>query len=178
MKKTVSRLLTLLLIAAAVSCEIVETGPEVSGEGFCASLESHSCATRTMLSGSSVLWTEGDTIVVFKSSSISDSHLFCLDPVDDGKANGHFSEAGYEDYYSSACYAFYPASMAGTVSGSSLTVNLPAVQYYREGSFDRNANPAFAVSGGDGKLAFKNLCGLISVAVNTAEAISEVKITT
>lgn len=168
---------TALLLSAA-SCEIAEIGPDRLRSGFDASLEVHSGVSRTVLSGSSVLWTKGDTIVVYKTASTSESHRFGLDPVDDGKANGHFSEAGYEEYYSSPCYAFYPASMAGTVSGSVLTVNLPPVQYYREGSFDRNANPAVAVSSGDGKLAFKNLCGLISVAVNTTEAVSEVKITT
>jgi hypothetical protein len=166
------------IVLSAVSCEIAEISPGISGDGFCATLESHSGVSRTTLSGSSVLWTEGDTIVVFKSASTADSHLFVLDPADDGKANGHFSEAGFEEYYSSACYAFYPAAMAGTPSGTVLAVNLPPVQYYREGSFDRNANPALAVSKGDGKLAFKNLCGLISVAVKTAEAISEVKLTT
>ena len=173
---------TLLLIPAilfcAASCQIGEVWPGVSGDGFTASLESQSGASRTALSGASVLWTEGDTIVVYKAASTADSHLFGLDPTDDGKANGHFSEAGFEDYYNASCYAFYPAAMAGAVSGSVLTVNLPQVQYYREGSFDRNANPAVAVSSGDGRLAFKNLCGLISVAVTTSEAISEVKITT
>lgn len=161
----------------AVACNVEDPVTSMAQKGFTASLEAQSGLTKTALSGSSVLWSAGDTIAVCKAANTSAAVKLGLDPACDGKAAGTFYDPAYEDYFTTECYAVYPASMALGASGSTLVLELPGVQQYKEYSFDTDANPAVAVGKGDGKLAFKNLCGLVSVAVKTNEAISEVKIT-
>ncbi len=165
------------LALTVVSCNVEEPSFSALQKGFTASIEAQSGLSRTSLSGTSVLWSEGDTILVYKASSLADAVKVGINPADAGKPSGRFYDPACEEYYNSQCYALYPATMAGEPSGSSLTVELPAEQQYSELSFDTNANPAVAFGKGDGKLAFRNLCGLVSVAVKTNDAISEVKIT-
>lgn len=165
------------VVLAAVSCNLEDSVISIAHKGFEASLEAQSGQSRTALSGSSILWSAEDTIIVYKASATADAVKIGIDPATVGKASGIFYDPAHEDYYCTPCYAFYPASMAGAVSGTTLSVELPRVQTDGGLSFAKDANPALAVGNGDGKLSFKNLCGLISVAVKTNEAISEVKIT-
>ncbi|MBR5056541.1 MAG: hypothetical protein IKX03_05035 [Bacteroidales bacterium] len=181
MRKTI---LTFVLTAAA----LLSTGcnqdnwlqPE-QGRGFTALLEEQADGTRTTLDGAQVLWSAGDSIQVFKLSEAgtggySGVRLGLLSE-DDGKATGHFPTDNCPDYETAACVAVYPASAARLVSSSKISVSLPAEQYYRDGSFDLNSNPAVAKSDGSGKLMFKNLCGLLAVYVSSDTEFSEIRIT-
>ncbi len=150
-------------------------------DGFFASLEAQSGSTRTALQGLDVVWSAGDTISVFKkdlmgSPDYKGAKFALMDPA--GSATGWFYSEIYGEYEGSPCYALYPASMAGVPSGNSISVNLPAVQYYVDGTFDTNTNPAVAKSD-DGKiLQFKNICGLVAVCVDSDSEFSEIRLTT
>lgn len=172
-------LLTLLATGLLTACHPDQTGPGGMGNGFTASLEAQKTQTRTSLSGYTVLWSAGDTIAVYKTAEPSaKGEPFGLNAEDDGSVEGRFSSELHNDWTASACYALYPATMDGGLAGSTLSVNLPSEQQYRKNSFGPQANPAVARGAGDGKLAFKNLCGLLAVSVSAAEAIAEVRVTT
>ena len=123
------------LALTAVSCNVEEPLFSTLQKGFTASIEAQSGLSRTSLSGTSVLWSEGDTILVCKVSSLTDAVKVGINPADAGKPSGRFYDPACEEYCNSQCYALYPASMAGEPSGSSLTVELPAEQKYSELSF-------------------------------------------
>ena len=166
-----------MLCACDKTPEYKETATE-----FAATLETPVSQTKTQLDGTQVVWSAGDSIAVFKVSSMSDAGyapiVFGVMNEDDGKANGRFPADAYPDYLTTACYALYPASMAGEHDGNSIKVNLPGVQYYKDGSFDNNANPAVARNDGDATLEFKNLCGLLAIYVKSDAEFSEIKLTT
>lgn len=156
-----------------------DTQPGGLGNGFTASLEAQKAQSRTSMSGYTVLWSAGDTLAVYKAAEPgAKGEPFGLNAADDGCPEGRFSSETHNDWTSSACYALYPSKMDGGLTGSTLAVNLPAEQRYRKGSFGPQASPAVARGAGDGKLAFKNLCGLLAVSVTAAEAIAEVRVTT
>ena len=148
--------------------------------GFVASLEKQTSNTKTTLDNGSVLWSEGDAIRVFSVPLMTSGYAgveICVNPADKGSTSGRFYDPACEDYCSSTCYAVYPSAMCTGFEGSSLKVNLPAVQYYRENSFDAGANPSVAVSSGN-ELSFLNLCGLLAVSFNDAPTITEITLTT
>ncbi len=174
-------LLSLSLALLASSCDI--QGPEMPSapDEFSAVLENHSVSgSRTALDAMRVLWSAGDTILVYKVSAITPGytgHAFGLNPACDGKERGIFSDPGFEDYYPEFCYAVYPASAAESIDGSVITLNLPQEQTATENSFGKDANLAVAVSKRDGSLPFMNLCGLVAIRVSSAAAVSRIKIT-
>ena len=143
-------LMSLSLALLASSCDI--QGPEMPSfpTGFTAMPENHSVScTRTSLDAPRVLWSAGDTILVYKVSALApgyNGHAFGLDPACDGKERGLFSDPGFEDYYPEFCYAVYPASAAESIDGSVITLNLPQEQTAAENSFGKDANLAVAVS--------------------------------
>ncbi|MCQ2137690.1 MAG: hypothetical protein MJY60_03200 [Bacteroidales bacterium] len=172
------------LLAASVALGACnQTGaelPDPDVKGFVASQEKSASDTRTVLDSYSVLWSADDTITVFKASLIADGYAGCkvgIDPADGGKPSGRFYNPECEDYYGSLCYAAYPASMCTGAEGSNLKFNLPAVQYWRDNSFDSGANPTVAVTS-DKELNFKNLCGLLAISFSGAPAITEIQLTT
>ena len=169
----------ILILAAAIltpGCN-QEIEPAVEYRGFTAMTEPHQSDSKTSLSAGKLFWSAGDTIAVYPAAA-GEGARFGLDAADDGQAKGRFNSQEHPEYAAAECYALYPASMDGGKTGSSITVNLPAVQEWRLNSFGPGANPAVAHSSGDGILQFKNLCGLLSVNLNADEVISEVKLTT
>ena len=170
-------LVALLVTGLLTACNPEKT-PSGLGSGFTATAEAHQPQTSTSLSGGDVLWRAGDTIAVYKADSLEDGIRSGLNPFSDGQAEGEFEMTGHEEWLAYSCYALYPASMDGGFTGSKWNINLPAVQEWCPGSFGPAASPAVACNNCSGKLAFKNLCGLLSVSVTAAEAIAEVRLTT
>ncbi len=171
-------LTTMATLAMVVGCK---PDPHLNGaeSGFTASLEPQQPLSRTSLNGYQVLWSAGDTIAVYKVSDPgAKGEPFGLNPADDGCPEGRFASETHNDWTQSPCYALYPSAADGGLSGSTLSVNLPAEQQYRKGSFGPQAGLAVARGAGDGKLSFNNLCGLLAVRVTAAEAITEVRLTT
>lgn len=164
----------------SVGCNNGEIVPETVQKGFMASQEMQVSESRTMLDNSSVLWSSDDTITVFKVSLIGGDYAGCkigINPADGGKPAGQFYDEACEDYYTSECYAVYPSAACLGVEGTTLKLNLPAVQDGLVGTFGENASPAVAVSS-TGTLNFRNLCGLLAVTVKNAANLSEIDITT
>ena len=118
----------LLFAGLLASCD-PETQTGRLGSGFTATLETQKTQTRTSLDGTAVLWSAGDTISVYKTAEpAAKGEPFGLDPAGIGGAEGLFTSETHNDWTASACYALYPAAMDGGLTGSTLTVNLPAGQ--------------------------------------------------
>lgn len=143
-------------------------------------MESQQEPTRTYLVNDNVYWSEGDQIAVYLADEAEGKSgaLFSLNPADAGNANGHFESEAHPDWGAKTCYALYPASMDGGFASGRLTVNLPAEQSYREGSFGPASSPAAGICNGDYKIGFKNLCGILAIDVSCPYPVSTVQITT
>ena len=175
---TPSKSFVLLLLTGLMAACQPDTQPGGTAGGFSARLEEQA-TSRTSLDGMSVVWSAGDTISVYRAAvSAAKGEPFGLNAADEGCAEGRFASETHNDWTSVDCYALYPAAMDGGLDGSTLAVNLPAEQRWRANSFGPQASPAVARCAGDGKLAFRNLCGLLSVSVTTAEPVTEVRLTT
>ena len=173
-------ILPVLLCVALSGCN-TDREPAIPGDGaFQATIEAQKTASRTSLSGTTILWSEGDTIAVYRTDILPDGPgvKFGLLAEDAGSAHGRFVSPEHSDWGAYTCNALYPASMDGGFDGKTLTVNLPEVQVYCKGSFGPAESPAVAVNGCNGVMAFKNLCGVMAVKVTAAEAITEVRLTT
>jgi glutamine amidotransferase-like uncharacterized protein len=173
--------LLLAVLCVALSGCNADREPALPGDGaFQATIEAQKSASRTSLSGTTVLWSAGDTIAVYRADILPDGLgvKFGLLAEDAGSAHGRFVSTEHPDWSAYTCNALFPASMDGGLDGKTLTVNLPEVQVYRKGSFGPSQSPAVAVNGCNGVMSFKNLCGVMAVKVTAAEAITEVRLTT
>ena len=169
------------LLAFSAGCKAEFDELPAAGSGITASLEQQFSESRTSYDSGAVLWSQGDQIQLFKTASLSGEGYagvtLTVADADAGQAVGHFDTSACPDYEGVECCAVYPASAAGVPAGSKISVTLPAVQTYREGSFDVNANIAVARTDASGHLRFKNLCGLLAVYVNSDTEFSEIRIT-
>ena len=113
-----------------------------------------------------VLWNENDQISIFNYTNVNDGYVF---DGEDGDNGGGFSFEIEGPNPSPLLnlhhiYAVYPYTLATfPLEGESmdtLSVDLPAVQYYRERSFGVGANTMVAVTDGN-FLGFKNVCGYL-----------------
>ncbi len=113
-----------------------------------------------------VLWNENDCISIFNNTNVNDKYMF---DGEDGDNSGGFTfvEEGAEPSFPvdlDHIYAVYPYSASTQASADenqvTVTVDLPAVQLYREHSFGLGANTMIAVSDNN-FLGFKNVCGYL-----------------
>lgn len=147
--------------------------PAASGDSvtFTARLEQPS--TKTVLVSTSVKWSSDDKIKVFNASNTSGCEFSLQSGA--GTAAAVFSGAITGD---GPFYAVYPASAAGTLSGSSVSVTLPAVQGYADGSFGLGANIAAGKADVLEDIVFKNLCGALSITMQGSATLSSFSIYT
>ncbi|MBR3075430.1 MAG: hypothetical protein IKH11_06720, partial [Bacteroidales bacterium] len=171
--KTYRIALLSLLAVAVFSCE-KENGtdmPEnVSGPRIKISLtakeESEAGSSKVTLDFSqaqNVRWSDDDLIAVFDGTA---KNQFSIDAGTNTGATAKFSGEVTEGY--TDLYAVYPYSAAGSLSGSSLTVTVPAEQTV---SSSASVDPAALVSVGkanDHAIEFKQVCGLLKFEVNTS----------
>ena len=165
--KTVFGLMALAAIAAvSVSCTqeqpdggALQSRVEISFTGRTAETPD----TRTALQdGSKVVWTEGDAIGVFGNSDKAEQ--FTLESINESDASiatftGSIAPA--ETYY-----AVYPYDSDAVLSGSTVSMELPAEQTAAAGTFASGVSLAAAVSE-NGSLQFHNLCGLVSLTLSS-----------
>ncbi|MBR1632264.1 MAG: hypothetical protein IJ686_00710 [Bacteroidales bacterium] len=170
MKKIVYILSVALAAAACAKSEApANNNNDINGNGpqaaetvvFSASSEaapsgvSISPASKTSLSGSSVLWAQGDEIAILW---------------DGGSTTAQAASAGATTSFSAvvddadAYYAVYPSAAAGSLSGSALSVSIPSAQH---GAF-ADANIAIAKTS-DTSLEFKNLCALGKITLSRSD---------
>lgn len=139
-----------------------------------ASVEVPNDETKTALSGSTVVWKEGDVIKVF--DSVGGSADFTLDPACDGLTTGTFtgSALGTGPYY-----AVYPADVAQSLSGTSVVINIPNTQTLAAGTFGDKANIAFATADNlSGVFSFKNVLGAVKIQLSSSITATDVRIET
>lgn len=167
MHKYLSILSALIVLAG---CNIQEPGRDSAKVSFTATQETDG-GSKTSLSSNHVLWSAADEISVF-SSTVTAGERFAIAPDDAGKGTAKFSgnSVGNGPYY-----ALYPAGTA-SMSGSVLSLSLPATQAYAEGSFASGSSPAVAATSGT-DFQFKNLCGLLSVRLTGSTTVTSISIT-
>ena len=142
---------------------------------FRASLEQPESATKTSLSGTDVVWNEGDQIRIFNEATPAGA-IFTLKAGYGGEVDGEFvgTDIGAGPYY-----AIYPASVSDSFTTSPLAINtvVEANQTYVANSFGNGANVAVA-SAADMNLSFKNVFGAISFTLTGSATISKINIYT
>ncbi len=124
--------------------------------------------TKTSLSGAGkVLWTSGDAIGVFVDGT-SSPVLFSLSG-GAGATNASFSGSVSGSSY----VAVYPYKMAGTASGSTVSLTLPSEQHYSAASFGNGDNPMYA-TGSSGALSFRNICSLVKLSITGHHTVTSI----
>lgn len=113
-----------------------------------------------------VLWTPGDAIGI---TSATDFKRY------EYKGTENTSSADFvgEKIQGSLFYAVYPYNTSAAMSGTVLSLDLPAVQEYAEESFAPVSSPMVARSG-NAELEFKNLCGLLKLNLTGSETVKSI----
>ena len=160
-------------LAIAVSCNKSETYVEdslltditVSGEG----------AVKTSLSGTSVLWSQEDQLVVFAQGN-SAGNMFNLKS-GEGTENGVFR--GVRPVFSETENYFIAYPSTATYNGNStFTFILPSEVEYTEGTFANGSNPMLSgTSSSFGNFKMKNLCGVIKLSLKGSIMVSRLELT-
>ena len=155
-----------LCIALGVSCTVQETDLRKTENTsvFYASIEipSKDDGTRVFVNQDfKVLWDEGDKVSIFNLKDANDEYRFTGKTGDNGgsfELAKDFSEEGVSIEHR---YAVYPYSQSTSIdTKGTLSISLPAEQYYREQSFGPGANMMVAAT--DSKeFQFKNVCGYL-----------------
>ena len=136
--KTNRIILAALFISAAVSCQKESfAGLENPRETEFATIVAGE-PTKTSLNGNEVHWTSDDVIAVF--DKIGHKNIFNITQAEASYA----SFSGEVTSGTKQIYAVYPASLAESVSGSSIKVNVPVDQTSKVGSFAEEHNISVA----------------------------------
>lgn len=160
MKKIVYIAAALVVFAA---CTKEKEAPAVNGEfTLTATMELPNDATKTAMSGTSVVWSGSEHINVFT----------------DAGENIEFSttESGASAIFTTASvptgtpkYAIYPYSAGNEIAGSNITFTLPETQTYAANSFGPGANVSVgAIDEGTGTVTFYNTCGVLKLSLSIA----------
>lgn len=109
-----------------------------------------------------VLWENDDRISLFNKYTYNKEYRFTGET---GANAGVFTEANSGEIVTGNeldnVYAIYPYQESTAISNDGvITLNLPAVQSYKENSFGRGANTMVSATAGT-DLLFKNLCGYL-----------------
>ena len=139
-----------------------------------ASVEEPNDETKTALSGSTVVWKQGDVIRVFDSEGAHGD--FTLDNACDGLTTGTFTGtfSGTGPYY-----AVYPADVAQSLSGTSVVIDIPKTQTLAAETFGKGANIAFATADNlTDAFSFKNVLGAVKIQLSSSITATDVRIET
>ena len=129
--------------------------------------------TKTSLSAQrKVLWSPGDKIKVFNAAN-PEGVEYTLSQ-GEGTAMGSFTGAALSG--EGPFWAVYPASVAGTLQGSSVSITLPAHQAYAEGSFGPGAAVSMAKAADLSSLSFKNVLGGVSFSISGSQTLSGIQL--
>ena len=162
MKKYIQSMMAFAAIVSFASCSSEDNNTTIENESavkvmtFTATQEGNEASTRAILSGTNIHWESKDKISLLYSS---ENKQFTLTG-GAGSTSGKFSgEAGQSNSYT----AVYPYQPNASLSGDDVTnVTLPATQYARDNSFDKEAALMMAKSDNT-TLEFKNAVGYVKV---------------
>ena len=162
MKKYIQSMMAFAAIVSFASCSSEDNNTTIENESavkvmtFTATQEGNEASTRAILSGTNIHWESEDKISIFDGTN---NNQFTLT---DGaeRTFGKFSgKAGQSTSYT----AVYPYQENASLSGDDVTnVTLPATQYARDNSFDKEAALMMAKSDNT-TLDFKNAVGYVKV---------------
>lgn len=179
--KSFNKLLILSLLPILFACEKVseivpddvnKEQPEVvtpavpEGRTISVSATSDGPATKTTLAETSVLWDEGDE---FSIVNVGTNVVMTLSG-EAGSTHGDFSGTVAEkDVIDDSARAFFPSSAFSSFADGNITLRIPHLQKYVEGSFDHSANIMVgdvAATGTDSYSAsFKNMMGVLKLSL-------------
>ena len=130
---------------------------------------------KTSLSGSSVLWSEGDQLAVFANGN-STGNKFTLQS-GAGTGNGTFSGVRPQYVSSENYFVAYPST--ATYNGSStFTFTLPSEVEYTAGTFATDSNPMLSGTASTfGSFTMKNLCGVLKLQLKGSIKVSRLELT-
>ncbi len=128
---------------------------------------------KTSISGSDILWSEGDQVVIYAGTS-TDGNEFTLTS-GEGTTSAIF-EGWITETATAPYYAVYPSSAAEGIDGSTIKYSIPANQAYVENSFATSTVPMVAYSEADKSLAFKNQTAFIKLELTGAGTIKTMEI--
>ena len=163
MKKYIQSMMAFAAIVSFASCSSEDNNTTIENESavkvmtFTAMQEGNEASTRAILSGTNIHWDSEDKISIFDGTN---NNQFTLTG-GAGSTSGKFSgKAGQSTSYT----AVYPYQPNASLSGNDVTnVTLPAIQYARDNSFDKEAALMIAEGGNGNTLNFKNVVGYVKV---------------
>ena len=163
MKKYIQSMMAFAAIVSFASCSSEDNNTTIENESatkvmtFTATQEGNEASTRAILSGTNIHWESEDKISIFDGTN---NNQFTLTG-GTGSTSGKFSgKAGQSNSYT----AVYPYQPNASLSGTNVTnVTLPAIQYARDNSFDKEAALMIAEGGDGNTLNFKNAVGYVKV---------------
>lgn len=109
--------------------------------------------------GAKVLWLDTDKISVFDGANAN-----CEFATTEGGETAEFSGKAVAVDEGSNWYAVYPYNAANSISGTTISTTLPAVQKVASNAIADGVNVTAAKSATN-SFQFKNLCGLIRIAI-------------
>ncbi len=118
-------------------------------------------------------WAAGDAVCFFETGR--GGRIFELDPSMDGAANARI----INDKVGAGC-AVWPASAASEnpMAGMALPVSMTGIQPFVSNGVSRDAMVKVSGIGPDGKMAFKNINGILQLSIDGIPGVSEVRLTT
>ena len=164
MKKYIQSMMAFAAIVSFASCSsedntTIENESAVKLMTFTATQEGDEQSTRATISTADskvINWETGDKITLFDGTTKSDLTLKSGEDSPNATFTGEAIQSG-------SYTAVYPSQANASLSGNDVTsVTLPATQYARDNSFDKNAALMMAQSNST-TLGFKNVVGYVKV---------------
>ena len=162
MKKYIQSMMAFAAIVSFASCSSEDNNTTIENESatkvmtFTATQEGDEASTKAILSGTNIHWESNDQISIFDGTNNNQFTLTGGAESTSGKFSGEAIQSG-------SYTAVYPSQENASLSGNDVTnVTLPATQYARDNSFDKNAALMMAQSDKT-TLTFKNAVGYVKV---------------
>ena len=177
MKNKMLFLLAIMLVAACQREEMQQA------RSYSAVTEGFEQSRTSLDEDNRVLWSAGDEIAIFENNDKPSKYQITSSSA--GQASAEFSVVTPAQKGTSigADVAVYPYDESLAVSRMSTgmyrlkELTVPAVQEYAAASFGAGAFPMIAISEtGSGRLAFKNICGVLRLNLTGSEAVRSITV--
>ena len=175
MNSYILKLMTVVAIATVVLASCSKINESVPGNGFRASTEHTGGNAKTHIAPdwgndntTDILWSENDLIKVANQSGQTgcEVHTYQLTQGENTTMGLFYTGEEHENFFEPDYLAIYPAynseGVENTISGTTATFHIPAVQRYKENSFGEGCMPMVSYSETQ-SLSFKNLFGGLCV---------------
>lgn len=173
MKKRLIFLSVALAAATACHVDVMTDADGLYSDHLYAALEQFPRGRAELSEDNDILWCSGDRISVFDFTDRNEEYM--LEEACDGTQEGEFSYVQGKDSGNSSSpldhfVAFYPysSSLECRDSRTGYTIRgfeLPAVQTWREDTFDYETFPMVAVSDRSDSFSFKNVSGILKISI-------------